>query len=231
MGTLPGWMPVLIEKLTWGCSVSPWFIDLADGKIKERGQKIIYALWPFMKELPQNIRTVRDALPAEMSAASQLLNRLSDDESKYQGLFIQQFPLAGVTLAEVESATVSSVTKNLCDVMTQMCTQRTFAEGIHSIVAAELAATMYCRASLPLCERYFEAHTDEYEPGLINEGLEWVRLHAKTHMRHAIWMKRMLDDLNEDHGEQIPEAAQLVLDATLALWECPMESIVGARSN
>ena len=231
MGSLPGWMPVLIEKLSWGCSVSPWFIDLADGKFRERGRKIIFALWPFMKELPQNIRTVRDALPAEMSAASQLLNRLSDDESKYQGLFLQQFPLAGVTLEEVEAAPVGAVTQNLCDVMTKMCTQKTFAEGIHSIVAAELAATMYCRAALPSCESYFEKHAAEYEPALISQGLEWVRLHAKTHMRHAIWMKRMLDDLNQNHGEQIPEAAQQVLDATLALWECPKESIVGARSN
>lgn len=231
MGALPGWMPVLMDRVNWGASTSPWFIDLADEAIVlERGKKILFALWPFVRELPQNIRNVRAKLPPGMTAANQLLDQLGDDELQYRQIFLNQFPLGGVTAEEVNAADVSEVTQNLCDVMYEMCTNRGYADGIHAIVAAELSATAYCRKSAPLYETYFEKHADRYELKLINEGMEWVRLHAKTNMRHAIWMKRMIDDLNET-GDQIPAAAEAVLNATLALWECPVESSVSFASN
>ena len=222
MGSLPGWMPKILERLNWACSSSPWFIDLADdARVMQRGRKILFDLWPYIKELPENIRTVRASLPESMSAASQLLGKLGDDERHYQQLFLQQFDLAGVTVAEVDAVKPSAVTQELCDVMTEMCKRRSCVEGIHAIVAAELAATMYCRQSLALYEAYFQKHLAEYEPQLISAGLEWVRLHAKTHTRHAILMKRMLNDLNDGSPEEIPEAAEKILNATLALWECP----------
>lgn len=222
MGSLPGWMPKLLERLNWACTTSPWFIDLADdARVMERGRKILFDLWPYIRELPENIRTVKDALPESMSAASQLLGRLADGERHYQQLFLQQFELAGVTVAKVEAVKPSAVTEALCMAMTEYCKNRSYVDGIHAIVAAELAATMYCRQSLALYEQYFEKHVNEYEQQLIDSGLEWVRLHAKTHTRHAILMKRMLNDINEDAGDEIPEAAEKILSATLALWECP----------
>lgn len=226
MGSLPGWMPILLDRINWGCSTSPWFVDLADeNKVLERGRKILFDMWPYISELPLNIAAVRKAVPAKMAAATQLLNRLGDDERQYQKLFIQQFDLARVSIDQANSAVPNPQTKKLCEAMSTMCTKRTYVDGIHAIVAAELVATMYCRSSLPLYERYFYKHSELYEPDLIEKGLEWVRLHAKTHTRHAIWMKRMLNDIDDDCGNEIPEAAEAVLRELLALWECPIESL------
>ncbi len=228
MGSLPGWMPIMLDRINWGCSTSPWFVDLADEHIVlERGRKILFALWPYVRELPVNISAVRDNVPQSMLAATQLLGRLGDGERQYQKLFTQQFDLARVSQAEIDSMEISSITRNLCDVMSEMCTKRSYVDGIHAIVAAELSATMYCRSSVPLYENYFEKHSSEYEPELIEAGLEWVRLHAKTHMRHAIWMKRMLTDVDDksNSSDVIPEAAEAVLNAILALWECPVGSV------
>ncbi len=222
MGSLPAWMPPLLERLNWGCSTSPWFVELADEKkVLERGRKIIFDLWPYIRELPLNISAVRERLPERMTAASQLLNKLGDDERHYQRLFLQQFDLAGIKREELQDLPINPRTQRFCDAMSEHCQKRDFAHGIHAIVAAELAATMYCRSALSSYERYFEAHASEYEPKLINDGLEWLRLHAKTHTRHAILMKRMLDDIGEAESAEIPESAQAILDAVLALWECP----------
>lgn len=222
MGSLPGWMPLLLDRINWGCSTSPWFVDLADEqKVLERGRKIIFDLWPYIRELPLNIAAVREILPERMTAAYQLLNRLGDNERHYQGLFVQQFELAGISQSEIDNLVPGPDTENLCKVMTTMCKERSYVDGIHAIVAAEFAATMYCRAALPLYERYFEKRCD---PALISSGLEWVRLHAKTHTRHAIWMKRMLCDLDDKLGDEMPEAAEAILNAVLALWECPSEA-------
>lgn len=222
MGSLPAWMPVLLERLNWGCSTSPWFADLADDhKLLERGRKIIFDLWPYIRELPININSVRARLPERMTAAAQLLNKLGDNERHYQKLFLQQFDLARVDQKDLINAPVSPRTQKLCEVMQDHCQQRDYAHGIHAIVAAELAATMYCRSAIDSYEKYFELHSSEYEPGLITEGLEWVRLHARTHTRHAILMKRMLEDIEEVSSAEIPESARAILEAMLGVWECP----------
>jgi len=224
MGGLPGWMPKLLERINWGCSTSPWFVDLADDeKVILRGRRIVLDLWPFVRELPQNIAAVRAAIPENMSAALQLLDRLADSERHYQKIFLRQFDLAGIEAEHINPEEKNPATVQLCDVMSKMCRESRFVDGIHAIVAAELAATMYCRAALPLYEKYFEKHAAEYEPQLIEEGLEWVRLHAKTQTRHAIWMKRMLTDIEGESSEEIPYAADMALRAVLALWECPAE--------
>lgn len=218
-------MPILFDRINWGCSTSPWFIDLADeSKIIKRGRRIVLDLWPYIHELPVYISAVRKAVPEHMTAACNLLSRLSDDERQYQRLFVQQFPLAGLTVEEVESEPVNPRSARLCEAMAEMCQRRSFAYGVHAIVAAELVATMYGRASIPLYERYFQKYADNYTPQEINDGLEWLRLHAKTHTRHAIWMKRMLCDIEDEHGDQIPEGAAAVLECFLDLWECPAET-------
>lgn len=228
MGSLPAWMPVLIERLNWGCSASPWFADLAvENRVLERGRKIIFDLWPYIRELPLNITSVRGRLPERMISASQLLNKLGDNERHYQRLFLQQFDLAGIDREELKNQPLSPRTQNLCALMNEHCQRRDFTAGVHAIVAAELAATMYCRSALASYESYFDIHADEYEPELISNGLEWVRLHAKTHTRHAILMKRMLDEIGFSKSAEIPESAQAILDAVLMLWECPQLEPVG----
>lgn len=215
-------MPLLLDRINWGCSSSPWFTELADeGQVLERARAILGVLWPFIKELPENIAHVRDRLPRQMTAASLLLAQLSDNERIYQQLFTQQFYLAGTSIEEIENCPPNQSTLLLCRTMRECCRQKSYVDGIHAIVAAEFAATMYCRASLPLYERHFNERS--YEAALIASGLEWLRLHAKTHTRHAIWMKRMLSDLDDLSGNEIPESAEAILNAVLALWDCPAE--------
>ena len=222
MASLPGWMPILLDRINWGCSTSPWFIDLADEKkIYERGRSILFDLWPYIRELPRNISAVKQALPERMEAARNLLTQLSDDERKYQSLFKNQFELVNLTVEEVEAAPIHESTQALCNMMIEMCQRRSYVEGIHAIVAAELVATMYSRSSLPSYEKFFSPPA--YQPELIEDGLAWVRLHAKTHTRHAIWMKRMLCDVEDYSGNEIPEAAEEILSAFMRVWQCPAE--------
>jgi pyrroloquinoline quinone (PQQ) biosynthesis protein C len=220
MASLPGWMPILLDRINWGCATSPWFVDLADEtKVRERGRQILFDLWPFIRDLPTNIAAVKAAVPSHMTAACNLLSQLSDNERHYQTLFKNQFPMAGLTLEQIEAYPINPDTKVLCDKMVEMCQHRTYVEGIYAIVAAEFVATMYCRQSLPSYEKYFERN----HPEAADEGLAWVRLHAKTHTRHAIWMKRMLCDVEDSHGNEIPEGAEEILSAFMHVWKCPSE--------
>ncbi|MBY0546508.1 MAG: hypothetical protein K2W95_04410 [Candidatus Obscuribacterales bacterium] len=222
MGSLPGWMPILLDRINWGCTTSPWFVDLADEKkVYERGQRILIDLWPYIRELPRNISAVKQHLPERMEAARNLLTQLSDDERKYQQLFRNQFTMVDLVVEEVEALPVQESTQILCNAMAEMCQRRTCVEGIHAIVAAEFVATMYCRASLPSYEKYFSP--PRFDARIVEEGLAWVRLHAKTHTRHAIWMKRMLCDVEDSCGNEIPEAAEEILTAFMRVWQCPSE--------
>lgn len=225
MGALPGWFSILFDRLNWGCTTSPWFVDLAnEDKVLQRGRQIVIDLWPFIRELPVNIAAVRDAVPKHMTAACNLLSRLSDYERHYQHLFIQQFPLASITMEEIESVPVNPRTEKLCDKMAEMCQRRTFADGVHAIVTAELVATMYGRSSLPLYENHLEKQVGKkFTREQVDLGLEWLKLHAKTHTRHAIWMKRMLADIDDESGNVMPEGAAEILDCFLDVWECPSE--------
>lgn len=223
MAQLPGWMPILLDRIQWGCSTSPWFVNLADeSKIHETGKSICLDLWPFVRELPTNIAFVRDAVPEHMTAAKNLLGQLSDDERHYQMLFVKQCYFAGLTEEDLGTVQPTPDAAELCEAMISTCRESTFADGIHSIVAAEFAATLYSRAALPSYEKYFGKHPDK-TPEEIDIGLEWIRLHAKPHTRHAIWMKRMLGDLEDSSGNEIPPAAEKLLNALLKLWQCPSD--------
>jgi pyrroloquinoline quinone (PQQ) biosynthesis protein C len=226
MARLPGWMPILLDRIQWGCSTSPWFVNLADeSKIDEMGKRICLELWPFIRELPTNIAFVRDAIPENvenLQAARNLLGQLSDDERHYQELFLKQCYFAGLTEEELCSATPTVEAEELCEAMRRMCRDSDYVDGVHAIVAAEFAATLYSRSALPIYENHFQNRPD-HNKERTDVGLEWIRLHAKTHTRHAIWMTRMLGDIEDSSGNDVPRAADLLLNCLLKLWQCPPE--------
>jgi pyrroloquinoline quinone (PQQ) biosynthesis protein C len=224
MAQLPGWMPILLDRISWGCSTSPLFVNLADeNKLLETGKTSCSELWPFIKELPNNIAYVRDKAPESNVAAKNLLGQLADDERHYQQLFIKQCHLAGLTDEELATLNPNQATQDFCNAMNSMCQKSDFVNGVHAIVAAEFAATLFSRSALPSYETYFLKRASEYPPGRIEEGLAWLRLHAKTHTRHAIWMIRMLEDIEDSSGNEIPDAAELMLNCVFKLWQCPPE--------
>ncbi len=200
------------------------FVNLADdAKLLATGKTTCINLWPFIRELPVNIACVRDGVPDTMVAAKNLLGQLADDERHYQQLFLKQCRLAGLKGDDLSDHAWSEPTVELCRSMSLMCRQSTCEDGIYAIVAAEFAATLFSRSALPSYEKYFERHVAEYERLVIEEGLDWLRLHAKTHTRHAIWMKRMLGDIDDRSGDEIPPAAELILNGVLQWWQCPHE--------
>lgn len=223
MAQLPGWMPILLDRIQWGCSTSPWFVNLADEeKIQETGKSICLDLWPFIRDLPTNIAFVRDAVPDTHAAAKNLLSQLSDDERHYQKLFVQQCFMAGLSEQELGTVVPVGDAGDLCDTMRELCRESMYEDGVYAIVAAEFAATLYSRAALPSYEKYFSKHAGKTKEE-IEQGMEWLRLHAKTHTRHAIWMKRMLGDIENSSGDEIPAAAERLLNCILKLWKCPTE--------
>ena len=233
MAQLPGWMPILLDRIQWGCSTSPWFVSLADeSKITATGRAICLELWPFIRELPTNIAFVRDAIPDDLeglSAARNLLGQLADDERHYQRLFIDQCYFAELTEYDLGISEPTAQASEMVDCMRRMCRESSYRDGVYAIVAAEFAATLYSRAALPIYEKYFQRHP-EYTQEQVDKGLSWLRLHAKTHTRHAIWMKRMLGDIEDVSGNELPEAAELLLNALLRLWQCPPEETRTAAS-
>jgi hypothetical protein len=224
MAQLPSWLPILLDRISWGCSTSPWFADLADdSKLVETGRQNLIDLWPFIKDLPTNISAVREKAPQHMEAAQNLLQQLADDERHYQQLFIRQCYLANLDERDLVKIVPGETTVVLQQLMKKFCQDSTYVDGVHAIVAAEMAATLYSRAALPHYEAYFERHTDRYTKDQVEDGLEWLRLHAKPHTRHALWMKRMLGDIENRTGNEIPEGADEILEALLKLWQCPTE--------
>jgi pyrroloquinoline quinone (PQQ) biosynthesis protein C len=217
-------MPILLDRIQWGCSTSPWFVSLADeNSIGVTGKQICLELWPFIRELPTNIAFVRDAVPESMIAAKNLLGQLSDDERHYQQLFIKQCYFAGVSEAELSVAEASTpAASEICAAMREMCRESGYRDGIYAIVAAEFAATLYSRTALPSYEKHFQRRANK-TPEQIDEGLQWLRLHAKPHTRHALWMKRMLGDIEDASGNDVPYAAEILLNALLKLWQCPSD--------
>lgn len=233
MAQLPGWMPILLDRIQWGCSTSPWFVSLADErKITDTGRSICLELWPFIRELPTNIAFVRDAIPEaaeNLVAARSLLGQLSDDERHYQKLFVDQCYFAGLTEYDLGTVEPTVHSAELCEAMRKMCREADYRDGVYAIVAAEFAATLYSRSALPIYEKHFQRQ-EQFNGAELDKGLAWLRLHAKTHTRHAIWMKRMLGDLEDDSGNEIPFAAELLLNCVLKLWQCPPEDTRSAVS-
>ncbi len=231
MGQKGGWVSDLLKQLNERCESSPLLARLShDHLALDTGRWICQELWPFIQELPGNISAVRERLPVESSAARSLLGQLADDERHYQRLFVKQCTLAGVTEAELAEHSASETMKTLCAALRHWADSGDYVDGIYAIVTAELACTAFSRYALPHYERYFSANADNYPPGTIDEGLSWLRLHAKPHTRHALWLKRMIEDVRPVGERDVPEPVETVLVAVSAFWEGP-EAGTSARGD
>jgi pyrroloquinoline quinone (PQQ) biosynthesis protein C len=232
MRHLPGWMPSLLRQINWGCSNSS-ILSTQDDTIEtfQSGRKCCRQLWHFIQQLPENIAAVRDALPPQMDAARSLLNELSDDERIYQGLFVKQCQLARLNPEELALEIPSSSTRHLCEVMRNYCHSPNYHDGILAIVTAELAATAFCRSALPLFERYFYECGSGYSQEELEEGLKWLHLHTKPQTKHALWLKRMLEDLNQHSTDQLPQPVESVLQAVFAFLQCPQTGMPQSKKD
>lgn len=233
MARKSGWMPTLIERITHGCKTSPFSGGIQDATVIPLGSEICLSLWPFIRELPRNIALVRDSLPENMDAGKKLFSQLADDELTYQQMYVKQCHLGGITDEQLKTDILCEASLHLCQVMRRWCESPNYKDGVLAVVTAELAATAYARQTLEIFEKYFlEDHADEYTKEEVEDGLEWLRHHSRPHTRHALWMRRMLDDIEVAPGDSLPPPAETVLTALYRLWKCPLESeqrLEGAR--
>jgi len=225
MARLPGWLPSLLKRIDWGCANSPLLTSLDDdSQALETGRAICLDLWPFINNLPANISLVRDSLPEDMHAARNLLGQLADDERYYQQLFLSQCRLAGLSDDDLANHIPSPATRELCSTLERYTRSGSYERGIYAILAAELAATAFARAAFPKYVDYFDRFADSYEAQTVKEGLNWLRLHAEPHTRHALWLKRMLADIPNAGRKEMPEPVEAFLNAVFRLWRCPQEA-------
>lgn len=220
MGRLPGWIPDTLESLNQGCARSLWLARLAREDLAlETGQEICRDLWPFIRILPDEIARVRDKLPPEAVSGRQFLGQLADEERVYQNAFIMQCRLAGLSDADIAGATAGPATEALIDALRAHTCGPSASEGIYAIIAAEFAAAVFARACLPYYERFFKRHSRRFRQQEIEQGLAWLRHHARPHPRQALWIRRMLDGWACDG--LIPAPVLAIQDAIFALWHCP----------
>ncbi len=232
MARLPVWMPALIRRINGGLQASPLLRNLLDDSLViSTGRTICRDMWPFIRELPDNISRVRDRLPSEMEAACRLLNQLADDERYYQSLFLRQCELAGLTSQELENHRCSPASQALCSTMRHFSSGTSFEDGIYAITAAELAATAFARASLPRFEGYFKRYTHNYDSKLVADGLKWLRLHARPHTRHARWLTRMLKDMKGSAEGALPGPVDQILQGVYLFWQLPADPFVSSRAR
>lgn len=226
MGRLAAWLPLLMERLDVGLKQSQFVKGLKEPKGLELARAFCLDLWPFIRELPENIAAVRDVLPENMSAANRLLSELADEEYVYQSLFVKQCLLAGLTLNDLEHPQIGPAAGELSRLMREKCQSGDYCEGLLAIVTAELAATAFARRTTPFFEEYFRKHSSSYSPLQLDEGLEWLRLHAKPQTRNALLLNRAIAALDQTGNKYFPPTVQVVLESILTLWRCPALGVV-----
>jgi hypothetical protein len=149
------------------------------------------------------------------------LGNLAHEERKYQGLYLQQCDLAGLSRQDLMTSErqPAAATTALLGAMNLACVEGDVVSGAQAIVAAELAAAHFARAARSAFERYFAQHSCQYPPGRIDQGLAWLRLHAKTNTRNAIWMNRMLAGLGQENEcPTLPSTVKQILHSIFWLW-------------
>ncbi|MBU6453231.1 MAG: hypothetical protein KGS72_15720 [Cyanobacteria bacterium REEB67] len=214
------WVGEMNQALSEGLATSQLLAAVESDQLAA-GRKICLDLWPFIRHLPDQIKAVKDKLPDQLEPAKLFLNSLADEERHYQELYIKQCELAGLSrdaLLTTEVAPAQPIAV-LTRTMDRACLEGDVVTGVQAIVAAELAATQFARAAKSAFEQYFDLHAGEYDDGRIDEGLSWLRLHAKPNTRHALWMNRMLVALNQENDSSIwPETVKEILKSIFSLW-------------
>lgn len=218
------WVSALVSQINESCQRSPLLARLEqDNLAMETGRWICLELWPFIRELPANISAVREKLPSDSEAARNFLGQLADDERHYQRLFLKQCQLAGLSETDLAEHAPSQPMRELCRALALYSQESDYLSGLYAIVTAELCATAFCRYALPHYDRYFGTHVGLYDPQVVEEGLVWLRLHASPQPRHAIWLKRMLEDAGPSLDHELPEAVAAIFYAVLAFWQASGE--------
>ena len=219
MSQLPGWMPELLSLLNQGCAESPMFTVADDAKVFQTGKDVCLGLWPFIRELPENIGAVRKKTPAHMEAAAKLFSQLADEERVYQQLYLKQCRLAGITDEQLDNVVPSEGAKLLSVVMHKHCFAESYVDGVLAIITAELGATAWARSAQPVFEGFFTKYSGSFAPEVVEEGLSWIRLHAKPNLKHAIWLRKMLGDIATTTGDGMPEPVIEVLRALYSVLQ------------
>jgi hypothetical protein len=229
------WLSSLQSQISDGLDASLLVRNIEHSHLAT-GRIICQELWPFIKELPDNISLVRNKLPfapfnskhLELEPASKFLGQLADDERHFQGLYLKQCELAGldthILMADSDDATIPENALPLVQAMRHYCLNGSLSQGVEAIVAAELAASSFARVVLASFESYFAAHVEDFGIEKIEQGLSWLRYHAKPNIRHAIWMKKMLDAFEQDEpaepSKNLPAPVNDILNALFRLWRC-----------
>lgn len=213
MARITGWLGELVQELNWGCENSPYIQNL-EGDTLETGRELCLVLWPFISQLPANVGRVRRILPEHMTAAQKFFDQLKDDERFYQGLYLQQCTLTGVDKETLLAFKPDDKTQNLCKLMQQYCASPDYHDGVLAIVAAELAATCFARHSLAHVESFFANQPESERRISLDDGLAWLRLHAKPHPKHALWLMRTIEAIDSrPPSNKLPEPVAILVDA------------------
>ena len=235
------WLTEFMVRLNAGLIQSSWLEKVKLNQI-EGSQQICQELWSFIRELPVNIISVKNKLPEGFDSATKLLNQLADDERHFQNLYLKLCQLAGLKPERLQSSLeIPYSADRLIKSMRHNCQNASVIDGVQAVIAAELAATQFARMILmvlPILENYFAHHQATYGQDRIDEGLSWLRLHAKTNTRHALWMRRMLDDLEsleQKHialtSKNLPPPVDDILTAVFQLWRSLETSEIGHCGN
>ncbi len=191
MGRLVAWLPALLKELNSGLNNSHLVTTLAEAHALEQARQFCLDLWPFIKELPENIACVRSSLPKDMEDGQRLLAELADEENIYRSLFIQQCLLAGIAEKDLIEPNINPIAENLKVLMSKLCRSDDYTDGFLAIITAELAATQFARTIVPFYEQYFQKHAAAFESQqTIDNGMAWLRLHAKPQTRNALLLNR-----------------------------------------
>ncbi len=213
MARITGWLGELVQELNWGCENSPYIRNL-EGDTLETGRELCLVLWPFLSQLPANVSRVRRILPNHMTAAQKFFDQLKDDERFYQGLYLQQCTLTGVEESTLRNFKPDEKTLNLCDLMQQYCASPDYHDGVLAIITAELAATCFARHSIEHVESYFSSLPESERRISLDDGLAWLRLHAKPHPKHALWLMRTIEAIDSrPPSNKMPQPVALLVDA------------------
>lgn len=198
-----GWLGDLIERLNVGCANSPFLEGIGrEADFQVTAKRLSLILWPFMSTLPANVRRVSTMLPDDMDWAKKFFNQLKDEHGFYQNLWIKQSELLGASHEELLDFEPDVHTQRLVTLITEYCSKDDFKQGILAIVTAELAATIFSRHALPHVEQFYNNNPPTNSMVSLEEGMAWLRLHAKPHPRHALWMKRTIESI-EEAGEEV----------------------------